>query len=79
MPIIKGLATCHHFSKNGLKNYESIRWNSRINKKCEHLRNIGKGRRICMLDSSATCPTDGSVCSVMINTFVDDKHHVSNT
>lgn len=42
---MKGNSTCHTFSKDGASNYDKILWSSN---KCEHQRNIGKGRVLCM-------------------------------
>lgn len=68
MGIQKGSADCHVFSKEGLKNYDNIKWSS--NKPCNHLRYIGKKRSICSLSSKAVCPSNTTtMCPILKEQF----------
>lgn len=62
MCIQKGNAACHHYSKQGCTNYESMVWESSRVDSCKHRRSIGKKRVICILSKELKCPFPDNKC-----------------
>ena len=64
----KGDSTVHILSPTGKSNYEEIKWTE---DKCPNLRNIGKGRIVCVFDTRAVCPSVGTKDCWIRNGIVD--------
>lgn len=69
MSVLKGSATTHTFSKEGLEKYDTIQWNSSTQKKCNYLRYFGKKGSRCLINNGDCTTSSPNNCPVLKDRF----------